>query len=185
MKHAAIIGLLAIAGCCPGIDAETPIHFDSTFTEMERAVLVSAVTEWAVALDRDMPPMDYEEPHGFKASTWLDDRSVVHRMTEAEAFILRDIGEEFDVPWGPRFAGLASPGGSIILAIERLSDPAKLRHVMLHELGHRYGCMGHEPGTLMAGSIGKDLDCIDAETLEQVCDQQPDGCGPDARATCE
>lgn len=182
MAQRSVILALLLGGCCPGIDAETPIHFDQTFTETERAVLVSAVMEWAVAMDRDMPPMSYDEPHGWRARAWLDDRSVVHRMTEGEATIVREIWSVFsDGTW----AGLTSPGGSIVLAIERLGDPAKLRHVMLHELGHRYGCLSHnDPPSLMVGSVSKDLDCIDADTLEEVCDAQPDGCGPDARSTC-
>lgn len=167
------------SGCCPGIDAETPIHFDEDFTEIERAVLVAAVTEWAVAMDRDMPPMFFDEPHGWHAKEWLDDRSVVHRMTEGEATIIRDF-------FSPKFAGIASPGGSIIIAIERLGDPAKLLKVFRHELGHRYGCLSHRDApSLMVGSVSKDLDCIDDETLEEVCDAQPDGCGPDARGTCQ
>lgn len=179
MKHAAIIGLLAMAGCCPGIDARTEIFFDRTFTEVERAVLVSVVAEWAVAVDREMPPMHFDEPHGWDAKAWLDDRSVVHRMTEAEAVVLRQF-------WSPRFAGLASPGGSIILAIERLADPEKLAKVYRHEQGHRLGCLDHrDQPSLMVGNVGLDLPCIDSGTLEEVCDAQPDGCGPDARSTCE
>lgn len=178
---AAVALLLAwpLMGCCPGIDAEEPIHFDETFTELEQAVLVSAVTEWAVAMDRDMPPMSFDEPHGWHAGDWLDDRSVVHRMTEDEAVVIREF-------WSPKFAGLASPGGSIILAIERLADPAKLLKVMRHELGHRYGCLEHRDApSLMVGSVSRDLDCIDQGTLDEVCDEQPNGCGPDARETCQ
>lgn len=169
---------LALTACCPGIDATTPIYFDRTFTEVERAVLVSVVTEWAVAVDRDMPEMSFDEPHGWSAHDWLDERSVVHRMTEDETVVIRQF-------WSPKFVGLASPGGSIALAIDRLSDPVKLAKVYRHEQGHRLGCLDHnDPPSLMVGNVGQDLDCIDQVTLEEVCDAQDDGCGPDARSTC-
>lgn len=173
------VAALALTACCPGIDAETPIHFDNTFSDLELVPMVSAVAEWAVAMDREMPPMYYDEPHGWDVRGWAEDRSVVHRMTEPETILIRQL-------WSKRFVGLASTGGSIVIAIDRLGDPEALRRVMLHELGHRYGCLGHDdPPSLMVGTLGKDLPCIDAETLEEVCDVQPDGCGPNAGGTCE
>lgn len=185
MRFAAI-GLVLATGCCPGIDfSGTTLHFDETFTDAEYLQLLSAVAEWSVALDRPMPDVTRDEPHGWRPSAWLNERSVIHRMLESEALALRDLAEANEwLPYGPNFVGLASPGGSIIIAIERIRSPEVLRHVMLHECGHVYSCLKHTAGTLMAGSVGKDLDCVDATTLEAACDAQPSGCGPNATPTC-
>lgn len=181
---AALTSCALALGCCPAIDAETPIHFDREFTDLELVPMVSAVAEWAVAMDRDMPPMTYDEPHGWNAVEWAKERTVVHRMTEPETVLLRQLA--VSGLWGKNFVGLTSSGGSIVIAIERLGgDPENLRRVMLHELWHRYGCFGHEDApSLRVGTLGKDLPCIDAETIEDVCDVQSDGCGPNAGPTC-
>ena len=174
----------AVGGCCPAIDPEEPIHFDETFTDVELTQLLSATAEWSVAMDRDMPPLFYDEPHGWQPSHWLDERSVVHRMTEGEAATLRDVATITDERvFSENFVGLASPGGSVIIAIERLSID-NLAAVMRHELGHRYGCLGHSPApSLMVGTLSKDLRCIDFDTIEQVCDVND--CGPNWGPTCQ
>lgn len=170
--------LLAIAGCCPAIDAEEPIYFDEQFTELELMTLTSVIGEWATAMDRDLPPLHYGEPHGWSLESWVGDRSIVHRMVEDEALVIRQF-------WSPKFVGLASSEGSIALAIERIGTLDRLAKVYRHEQGHRLGCLQHsDPPSLMVGTLGKDLPCIDAETIEEVCDQQPSGCGPNAGSTC-
>lgn len=175
MRYALAFALLA--ACCPYTDAAAPMHFDEEWTEPELAVLSAAMTEWAVALDVQLGPMVYGHPHGLDLGRWASTENVVHRLREEEPITqaLRTVS--------CNFAGMASWTGPIAIAVDVLDSPWALRHVMLHELGHHYGhCEHSEAPSLMVGSIGADLDCIDAATVEVVCDSQD--CGPDAGGTC-
>lgn len=181
MKHLAPLALL-LSGCCPAVDPETPIFFDETFTELEMTQLLSVVGEWATATDRDLPPMYFDEPHGWSVAEWGLPRSVVHRMTEEEAKPLRGVARAVDILWSPNFVGLASTGGSIILAVERLRFE-DISAVYRHEQGHRLGCLQHsDPPSLMVGTLGKDMRCIDAGAIELVCDVNE--CGERWGPTC-
>jgi predicted Zn-dependent protease len=80
--------------------------------------------------------------------------------------------------------GKCAHGASIAIAIDRVGDRMDyLTHVVMHELGHLYGVCGHIPGTLMDGNSERDLWCVDATTLEEVCDTQ--GTCVEPRSMCE
>lgn len=174
--------LLTLNGCCGLGDASEPIEFDVGFTEAEIAVMLPVLEEWYTAMDIPMPEPIYGHKHDIKLSTWATSTEpVVYRLRESEPITIVLRAEH------PRFLGLASPLGPMALAVGRMGTEENLAKVWRHELAHHFGRLKHADAadgqSLMIGSVDKDAPCIDAETLEKVCECQD--CGDGAAPSCD
>jgi len=160
--------LLLLTSCCAGVDWPVTLHLDEQWTENEITQITLALDEWRTATGAADYRLVRGWPHGLTREA-----GVIHRTRESDPGAAAYRAEH------PNYAGLTIHEGSIIIAIDRVTD---LRHLMLHELGHLYGFCGHEPNTLMHGDTSMDLDCIDSFVLEEVCSSH-DCVNP--RSTCK
>ncbi|HET9957603.1 MAG TPA: hypothetical protein VFQ61_24065 [Polyangiaceae bacterium] len=156
-----LFGLLG-AACEQGRVTGGPAFLSTDFTAEQTQSVVTALDEWrrATAHAVDFTPVLRNERDGEHVSVRPG------RLGENEA------GREWR--------------GQIMIDVELLdrrgSGELGVTTVTMHELGHAIGIRAHTSEGLMQSDVSLAHPCIDAYTLELVCNWM--ACGPEAAPTC-
>lgn len=183
MKKIFSLIILLLATACIGTPAHTfpsKIYIDDSFTDHERDIIEKSVYEWRDAtdgiademvglIDSDTGQRDTIRPINSKDPRIVTrDRSGVQRLGKLHLFTL---GFAY---MGTKLGPFeVESSGNIYLVIDRIrksKDPdKKLRHIVLHELGHHYGIQHLPEGSNTVMEPYGNVGCITILDLKAFC----------------